>query len=441
MEVGFNLPSLIVVLGFFALMFLGLPIAFCLITSFVIFTLLFWGPQGLYIVPTTIFSQSTKEVFLAIPLFVFLAAVLERSGIAENLFEMFYKWVGKLGGGLAIGCVLICTIIDAISGLGASGIVTVGNLGLKEMFKRGYNKRMALGCIAAGSALGPLIPPSVIMIIISGFTGLSVGKLFAGGLFPGLLCSLGFILYIAIVCLVRPQMGPPISEDIKVSWKERLTSLKAVILPVFLILAVMGSIYTGITTPTEGAAVGAFGALVCAGINRKLSWKSVYEAGRNSVRTTCMVMWLLIGGSLFSSLLNAIGLQESVSQFLKGIESQYGAISVLMIMMVIVFIMGMFIDGAAITVLTMPIFFPVVTSTNIDPLWFGILFTINIVIGYLTPPFGMNLFYMKGITPSEINMADIYRSIFPYVGIMVVVLLMVIIFPGIATWFPNRIIK
>ena len=441
MELGFTLVACIVVLGFFALMILGLPIAFCLITSFVIFTLLFWDPQALYVVPTTIFSQSTKEVFLAIPLFVFLATMLERSGIAENLFDMFYKWVGRLGGGLAIGCVVICTIIDAISGLGASGIVTIGSLGLKEMFKRGYDKRMAIGCIAAGSALGPLIPPSVIMIIISGFTGLSVGKLFAGGLFPGLLCSAGFIVYIATVCVLRPQMGPPISVQVRVTWRDRVLSLRAVVLPVLLILAVMGSIYTGITTPTEGAAVGAFGALVCAAINRKLSWRSVYEAGRSSVRTTCMVMWLLIGGSLFSSLLNAIGVQESVSQLLKGVETQYGSISVLVIMMVIVFIMGMFIDGAAITVLTMPIFFPVVTSTNIDPLWFAILFTINIVMGYLTPPFGMNLFYMKGITPSEISMSDIYRSIFPYVGIMAVVLMVVILFPGIATWFPNTVIK
>jgi tripartite ATP-independent transporter DctM subunit len=435
------LITAIVVLGFFTLMLLGLPIAFCLISSTVIFTLLFWEPQALYVVPTTIFSQSTKEVFLAIPLFVFLAAVLERSGIAESLYDMFYKWVGRLGGGLAIGCVVICTIIDAISGLGASGIVTIGSLGLKEMFKRNYDKHMAIGCIAAGSALGPLIPPSVIMIIISGFTGLSVGKLFAGGLFPGVLCSAGFIIYIVVLCTLKPNMGPPIPRYVKVTWIERLISLRAVILPVFLILAVMGSIYTGITTPTEGAGVGAFGALICAAINRKLTLKSLYEAGRASVRTTCMVMWLLIGGSLFSSLLNAIGVQESVSQILKGIETHYGTISVLAIMMLIVFMMGMFIDGAAITVLTMPIFFPVVLSANIDPLWFGILFTINIVTGYLTPPFGMNLFYMKGITPPEISMEDIYKSIFPYVAIMIVVLIVVIIFPQIAVWFPNAIIK
>ncbi|HOG18697.1 MAG TPA: TRAP transporter large permease subunit [Syntrophales bacterium] len=204
-----TLITLIVVFGFLLLMALGLPIAFCLISSSIIFGLFFWNANSLYVIGTTIYSVSSKEVFLAIPFFVFLAAVLERSGIAEDLYDMFYKWVGRLGGGLAIGAVLICTIIDAISGLGASGIVTIGPIALTEMFRRGYNKHMALGCITAGSALGPLIPPSVIMIIIAGFTNLSVGKLFAGGLVPGLLCSTGFIVYIVIQCLRKPEMAPP----------------------------------------------------------------------------------------------------------------------------------------------------------------------------------------------------------------------------------------
>ncbi len=436
-----TLVTLIVVVGFLLLMGLGLPIAFCLISSSILFTLIFWKVDALYIIGTTIYSISSKEVFLAIPFFVFLAAVLERSGIGESLYDMFYKWVGRLGGGLAIGAVLICTIIDAISGLGASGIVTIGPIALTEMFKRRYDKHMAVGCIAAGSALGPLIPPSVIMIIIAGFTGLSVGKLFAGGLIPGLLCSAGFIIYIFIRCLRDPKMGPAIPKEIKITWHDRIVALRSVILPVFLILSVMGSIYTGITTPTEGAAVGAFGALVCAAVNRKLTFKNIYLAGKSSVKITCMVMWLLIGGSLFASLLNAIGVQESLSQMLQGIGRGYGAMAVLIIMMVIVFIMGMFIDGAAITVLTMPVFFPVIVNAGLDPLWFGILFTINVVMGYLTPPFGMNLFYMKGIVPADVSMEDIYRSITPYVIIMIMVLTLTTIFPGLAVWFPNKMIK
>ena len=433
--------TLIVVFGFLLLMILGMPIAFCLISSSVIFTLIFWKAHGLYLISTTIYSVSTKEIFLAIPFFVFLAAVLERSGIAEDMYDMFYKWVGHLGGGLAIGAVLICTIVDAISGLGASGIVTIGPIALTEMFKRRYNKHMALGCIAAGSALGPIIPPSIIMIIIAGFTGLSVGKLFAGGLIPGILCSAGFIIYIVVKCLLNPKLGPPIPKDVKITWEDRIKSLSSVFLPVALILFVMGSIYTGAATPTEGAAAGAFGALCCAAINRKLSFKNIYLAGKSSIKISCMVMWLLIGGSLFSTLLNAIGVQEALSLMLQGIGKGYGSMALLIIMMLTVFLMAMFIDGAAITVLCMPIFFPIIVDAGLDPLWFGVLFTINVCIGYITPPFGMNLFYMKGIVSSDITMQDIYRSIIPYVVIMVTVLILMIIFPEFVVWLPNKLIQ
>jgi len=423
------------------LMILGLPIAFCLIASSIIFTLIFWKAHGLYLISTTIYSVSTKEIFLAIPFFVFLAAVLERSGIAEDMYDMFYKWVGHLGGGLAIGAVLICTIVDAISGLGASGIVTIGPIALTEMFKRRYNKHMALGCIAAGSALGPIIPPSIIMIIVAGFTGLSVGKLFAGGLIPGILCSAGFIVYIVVKCILNPKMGPPIPREVKITWEDRIKSLTSVFLPVALIVFVMGSIYTGAATPTEGAAAGAFGAMCCAAINRKLTLENLFLAGKSSMKITCMVMWLLIGGSLFSTLLNAIGVQEALSEMLQGIGKGYGSMVLLFIMMLTVFIMAMFIDGAAITVLSMPIFFPIIVDAGIDPIWFGVLFTINVCMGYITPPFGMNLFYMKGIVSSDITMQDIYYSIIPYVLVMITILILMIVFPEFVTWLPNKLIQ
>ena len=315
--------------------------------------------------------SGTNDLFLAIPLFVFLAAILERSGIAEGLYEMFYKWMGRVKSGLAIGSVFMCTIMDAISGLGASGIVTIGPIAIPEMLRRGYDKRMAIGCIAAGSALGPLIPPSVIMIIIAGFTGLSVGKLFAAGLFPGLLCSAGFSAYIAIRCALQPYMGPSVSHEKPITWREKFSSLRAVILPVFLIISVMGTIYTGIFTPTEGAGVGALGALVCAAVNRKLTWETIYGGGKISIKITCMVMWLLIGGSMFASLLNAIGIQQALGSMLVGIVKSSGSFALLAVIMALVFVLGMFIDGAAITVLTMPVFAPVIEQANLDPLWFG----------------------------------------------------------------------
>lgn len=434
-----SMITLIVLISFFTLLMLGLPVAFCLIATSVVSIIAFWNPTALYAAATTIYAQSTKDIFLAIPLFVFLATILEQSGIAESLFDMFYKWIGRLRGGLSVGCVFMCTIMDAISGLGASGIVTVGPIALPEMFKRHYDKRLATGCIAAGSALGPLIPPSVIMIIIAGFTGLSVGRLFAAGLLPGLFCAAGFTVYIIILCAVKPKMGPSLPGSSDVGWREKFGSLRAVILPVLLIAAVMGTIYTGVCTPTEGAAVGAFGALICAAVNRKLNIQNIYLAGKASIKITCMVMWLLIGGSLFASLLNALGIQGALSKVLTSIQADFGSSAMLGVIMLIVFIMGMFIDGAAITVLTMPVFFPVVMQAGIDPIWFATLFTINVIIGYMTPPFGMNLFYVKGISPDSVSMADIYRSILPFVGVAIVTLFFVFFFPEIATWFPNHI--
>ncbi len=434
-----NFTTAIVLSMFFFLLIIGLPVAFCLISTSIICTLIFWSPAALYMSAATVWDQSTKDIYLAIPMFVFLASMLEASGIAENLYKMFDKWIGRLRGSLGITSVLMCTILDAISGLGASGIVTIGPIALPEMLKRKYSKQIALGAIAAGSALGPLIPPSVIMIIISGYTGLSVGKLFAGGLFPGLLCSAGFIIYIVTLCHFRPKMGPALASDVTFTWREKFASLNAVIAPLLLICSIMGGIYSGICTPTEGAALGAFGAMVCAALNRRLTFKDIYAASKSSIKVTCMVMWLLIGGNLFAGLLSALQVTDALAQVLANVYNGYGSFGLMAVMMVIVFIMGMFIDGAAITVLTMPIFFPAVMNAGIDPLWFGILFTINVVIGYLTPPFGMNLFYMKGITPPEVTMLDIYKSIIPYVLIMILVLLITWSLPEIATWLPSTI--
>jgi len=437
---GTEVITLIVVLTFFVLLVIGLPVAFCLISTSIIYTMIFWSPTAVYLSASTIYAQGTKEIFLAIPLFVFLASILERSGIAEQLYEMFDKWIGRLRGGVSIGSILMCTIMDAISGLGASGIVTIGPIALPEMRRRKYHNQISLGAIASGSALGPLIPPSVVMIIIAGFTGISVGKLFAAGLFPGLICAFLFAVYILVICYIKPEMGPAKAAGEENSWYEKLTSLKAVISPVALVIAIMGSIYAGICTPTEGAAVGAFGALICAAINKRLTLENVYEAGLTSIKVTCMVMWLLIGGSLFASLLNALRIQDSIAVLLNNVQMAYGSFSLLLIIMFIVLIMGMFIDGAAITVITMPVFFPVIIHAGIDPLWFGILFTINIIIGYITPPFGMNLFYLKGIVPPDVSITDIYKSIYPFVIIMMLVLIMVWKYPAIATWFPGKMI-
>jgi len=416
----------------------GFPVAFVLIGLSVLLTFIFASPTIAYAGVFVFFKAITTDIFIAAPLFCFMAYVLQFSGIASALYTTMYKWFGGLRGGLAMGTVAICTALAAMTGLGATGVVTMGVIALPEMLKRGYNKDMAIGCIPFGGALGPLIPPSVLMIIIGVYASLSIGRLFMGGVFPGLMMAGLAILYIGVKCYRNPEAGPALAIEERASWPEKLKSLRGVIAPLILILAVIGSIYTGICTPSEAGGIGAFGALICAAIYRQLNWQNLRQAGLGTVRLLAMVMWLLIGGGFFSTLLGATGVGHFISSLLTGLP--VGPMGVLIVMMAIALILGMFMDGAAITMITIPVFMPVVFQLGIDPLWFGLLFTMNMIIGYMTPPFGMNLFYMKGLVPKNISMMDIYRSIIPYVIISIIVLVLCIVFPQILLWLPNKMI-
>ncbi|MBA7692071.1 C4-dicarboxylate TRAP transporter large permease protein DctM [subsurface metagenome] len=423
---------------FIVLLLIGIPIAFCLIGTSLIFAAIFIDPAIMYTVYSNAFRTITQEVFVAVPLFVFMATILQNSGIGSALYEVLYKWFAGVRGGLAVGTIILCTLIAAMTGLGATGVVTIGYLGFPEMEKRGYDRSISLGCIPPGGALGPLIPPSVLMIVLGGFAHVSVGRLFIGGIFPGLLMAFLFIIYITIRCWHQPRLAPAMPPEDRSSWKDKVISLRGVILPITLILMVLGTIYAGIATPSEAGGVGAFGALISAAIYRRLSWKNLREATFMAAKIVAMVMWLVIGGSAFSSILLAGGINHFISDSITSLA--ISPMVVLLIMMVIPFLMGMFMDGGAIMMILIPIFMPVVTLLGIDPLWFSLLFTINIVIGYVTPPFGFNLFYTKGITPDDVTMADIYRAVIPFVVIMVVTLVLCVIFPPILTWLPNRMI-
>ena len=431
-----ELITIIVLGAFFLLLFLGLPVAFSLITCALFFTIFFWSPSALYVAATTIFVQSTRDIYLAGPLFIVMAALLEHSGIGEDLFDIIYNFLPELPGGLAVGTVCMCTVLAAMTGIGATGVVTVGVIALPEMLKRGYGKKMALGCIPAGAALGPLIPPSVLMIIVAGVMGLSVGRLFAAGLIPGLMMAACFVIYIICICFFRPHLAPSIPLGERLPWKARIVSLVGAILPILLVIAVLGSIYTGVATPTEAAGVGAVGAAICASIHRRLSWLSLRKAMESTLRVTCMVLWLLVGGSMFAAMISAVGVSELIA--ISMMETQNPTLS-LGIMMLISLIMGMFMDGIAISVICLPIFTPIVQSIGIDPYLFAILFTISLIVGYLTPPFGMNLFYTKVIAPPEITMMDLYKSALPYVLIQIIVLIIVFLMPGVSLWLPSII--
>ena len=428
----------ILLFGFLLLgLLLGLPLAFTFGGVAIVFTSLLWGPMSLAIIPLTAYENATNYILLAVPLFVFMANILEHSGIAEELYDMMHKWMGRISGGLAIGTIIICAIFAAMAGISGVATITMGLIALPSMLKRGYSKFMAVGCISAGGTLGILIPPSVIMILYAFLTEESVGKLFIAGVFPGIILTVLFIAYIAIRCFVRPELGPSIDET--VGLKEKIISLRAVILPILLILLVLGAIYTGICTPTEASAVGAFGALVCAFIHGKLTWQVFTSSLQRTLLLTCMVIWILIGATCFTQLYTALGAPDMLNNIISGLQVSKWAL--LSLMMIVFIVLGMFMDPAGIIMICTPVFIPIIRMFGFDTIWFGILFTICMEMGYVTPPFGFNLFYMKAIVPREISMADIYRSIVPFVVLEILGLVTVIIFPELATWLPAKMIQ
>lgn len=416
----------------------GLPLSFALAAVGLVFAYFLWGPNSLLVAVTAPYSQAIEFILIAIPMFIFMAAVLERAGIAEDLYTMMHQWMGQLRGGLAMGTVLICTLFASMAGITGAATVTMGLIALPSMLKRRYKKGIAVGCISAGGALGVLIPPSNPMIVYGLVAGESIGRLFAGGMIPGLVLSLLFIIYIGIRCFFQRDLGPSIPKEEVVTWKDKVISLRAVALPIFLVLAVLGSIFSGIATPSEAASIGAAGSIICAAIYRRLNWQMLLEAARRTLRLSSMVMWILLGAAAFVSVYNAIGASDLITNIVKTLPVSKWV--VLAIMQLSLFILGMFLDPNGIIMLTVPVYVPIIKALGFDPLWFGIVFFVNMEMSYLTPPFGFNLFYMKGVVPPEISMADIYRSVFPFVILQAVGLILVIIFPQLALWLPTLLI-
>jgi len=414
---------------------LGLPLTFVLGGTSVIFIYFTWGPQAFYMVAAQTWGAMNKFSLVAVPLFIFMAMILEKSGAANDLYDMMYLWFGPVRGGLAIGTCFICAVFAAMCGISGAAVASMGAIALPSMLQRNYDKNLAIGCILTGGGWGILIPPSVIMILYSLISGESVGKLFAGGVFPGLLLLVLVSSYIAIRCYIHPEQGPALPREERGSWKKKFIALKAVILPLGIVFMVLGSIVGGVTTPTEAAGMGVLGAVVSALVYRRLSWQVVYEAGIRTFRLTGMIMWILFGAYCFGAAYQGMGAATLIRDLVGYIPG--GAWGVIISIQIVIFLLAMVLDPMGIMMICVPVFLPIVTSYGFDPLWFGILFTINMEIGYMTPPFGFNLFYMKGLVPPGISMADIYRSAIPYTIVSLVGLAIVMIFPKIATWFPS----
>lgn len=424
--------------GLLVFLVTGAPIAMVMGGAAVIATLFLWGPQALMQIAANTFGVMQNFILLAIPLFIFMGLVLEQSGIAKSLYELMYRWFGGLRGGLAVGTVIICMIFAAMCGVSGAATVSMGLIALPSMLERQYGKDIAIGSISAGGALGILIPPSIPMILYGLFSGESIGALFAAGVFPGILLGMMFIAYILIRCYLQRDLAPALPKDQRATWGEKVTSLVAVLPSLLLIMIVLGSIFGGIATPTEAAALGALGSIACAGMTRSLTWKVISGACYGTMKLANMVVWIIIGGTAFTSLYTAIGAIEFIKEVVAAIP--VGPYIILFGMQIVLFLLGMLLDPGGIIMICTPVFVPVIKAIGFDPVWFGLLFIINMETAYLTPPFGFNLFYMKAIVPKEISMADIIRSITPFVGIQILCLVIVILLPEIATWLPRKLI-
>ena len=434
--------SLAVLLG------LGLPMAFCTGSLAVIFLYVFGSGAILNMMPARIFPFMTDYQLSAVPLFIFMAAMLEKAGIIEELFDAVYKWLGAVKGGLAAATILACTALAAMVGVVGATEVTMGMIALPAMLRRGYDQKLACGSLLAGGTLGILIPPSVMAIVYAVVAQQSLGELLVGSIFPGLLLSGLYVTYVLVRCYINPRLGPALLPEERVSGREKLRLLKNTIAPIFLILLVLGIIFVGIATPVEAAGIGTFGALFVSALHRRLTWPAIQEAALATLKATAMVMWIFFGATMFVGFFIVKGGQTFVAESILGIGlAPYG---VLMLMMVILFVLGMFLDWVGILLLTVPIFLPIMKSLSWAgvfgipgvkaedvPLWYGVIFMVNMQMAFLSPPFGYSLFYLKSVAPPQITMATIFRAAVNFMVLQWIGVGLCIIFPQIVLWLPG----
>jgi tripartite ATP-independent transporter DctM subunit len=428
--------SLLFVAVFIVTLLAGLPLAFSTGAVAVVFTYLLFGEPGLTLVISRVFTLMGNYVLVSVPLFIFMACILERAGIAEQIFRAVHVWAGRMRGGLAVAVVISCALMAAMVGVIGAEIVTMGVVALPAMLSRGYRKDLALGCICAGGGLATLIPPSVVFILYGLTAGVSVGQLYMAGVVPGLMLSGMYIAYILIRCQVQPKIAPlPSAEELAMPLGEKLALLKELVLPGLVAFSVLGSLYLGIATPTEAAGVGVVGAMAAAAINRRLTWAGLMRAVADTTRVTAMLYWLFFGSSALIGVYTLAGGTKLIQDVMTSLP--IGPLGVVILIQAIWIVLGCFIDWIGILLLTAPIFVPIVSALGFDLVWLGALFCINMQISYISPPFGPAAFYLKGVAPADITLNQIFNSVWPYLALQFIALGLVIAFPQIALWLPS----
>ena len=424
----------------FVFVFLGMPIAFSLLATAFLFGLpIYGGVIGLQMY-AGITQTASQFLLSAVPPFVFMGFMLERSGIAERLFQALRMWLGRLPGGLALATMTMAAVIAASTGIVGAVEVVIGVMAIPAMLQYGYSRVLVSGTICAGGSLGTMIPPSIVVVIYASVANMSVGQLFAGVLAPGMIMVSLFFGYILVRCIMKPDEGPraPVEDIVPIGQRMWIT-LTAFVPAVALILAVLGAIIVGIATPTEAASVGAVGAVVLTILYGGMSWKVLKETLTQTLLVNCMILLIVVGGSMFSGVFRIHGGNELVSTVVDALG--VGQLGLVLLLLAVVFIAGFILDWVSIVLICLPIFIPLLAAADINPIWFAVLMVVVIQTSYLTPPMAPSIFYLRSIAPPEITYSDMYRGVLPFVACQVITLLLVFFWPELATWLPTVLVS
>jgi len=427
-------PALLIAL------FLGFPVAFSMMGVAFFFGLMVFGDAVIFQMVQKVNDVASNFVLAAVPLFVFMGAMLERSGIAEQLFEAVHLWTRRLPGGLALGTIIMCVIFAASTGVIGATETVVGLLAIPVMMKHGYDKGLISGTICAGGSLGTIIPPSVVVVVMGPVADVSVGDLFVGMFFPGLLMAALYLVYILVRCTIDPKVAPRLprqADEPRFAQKVRITVV-ALVPPLAMIFAVLGSIVLGWAAPTEAAGIGALGAVLLTLIYRSFTLGVLREALIRTLKVTCMIMVILLGGSMFAGVFVAAGGVALANELVQ--STQLSAWVMVLLFLAVAFIAGFFLDWISVLLIFIPVFIPLVTGFGFDPVWFCVLFLIVIQTSYLTPPMAPAIFYLRGISPPEITLSHMFRGVIPFVVLQLITLVSVAAYPPLVLWLPAQVL-
>ena len=406
----------------------------------VLSALLLWGDRGGYDLGFAAAMKLMKWYpLLTLPMFIFMGYVLSESRIADDLYRMFHVWTGGMAGGLAMGTIGLMVLVSAMNGLSVAGMAIGATIALPELLKRNYDKRMVTGVIQAGSSLGILVPPSVVLVLYAMIARQPVGQLWLAGIFPGLMMAGLFVLYIGVRCAITPSLGPVLPKaERDVPRREKLRLLRAGLLPLFIYAVMIVPFVMGSTSLVESSAIGALAAFLAAVVRRRMTRLVLENSVRNTLRISCMFMWIILAALAFGSVFDGLGAAHAIEDVFTA-QMGLSPWTVLVLMQLSFLVMGTFLDDTAMLVIVAPLYVPLVDALGFNLIWYGVLYTITTQVAYMTPPFGYNLFLMRAMAPPEITLRDIYRSIVPFVGVMILALIIIMVFPEIALWFPGYV--